>query len=91
MTTLLTINSSTEDWQDSQWQIVPFFVTLSQVAPPAFPSDIVWAEPLEFVLPGTVRFSQPPLTRTIDEATHQSLLEQSLREYEDIWRDLADR
>lgn len=35
--------------------------------------------------------SQPPLTLTIDDTTHQSLLEQSLREYKEIWEDLANR
>ena len=84
-------NASNLDWEDSWGKLVPLSVPLFQVAPPPSPAHIMWVEPMEFDFLENVNIIQPPLTRTIDEATHQSLLHQSLQDYKDIWEDLAKR
>lgn len=81
MVTPKTANQSTKQWQDSRWKLTPFHVPILVTGPAAAPIDIQWVGPGN-ILPGR---------RTIDQRTHLSLLDQSLHDYEDIWRDLADR
>jgi len=47
--------------------------------------DLKSEKPSDFIL------IQPGHGRRIDKATHQALLEESLREYRDIWRTLGKK
>ena len=84
-------NASTRDWQNSAWRLVPLNVPLLDVAPPPIQSGFQWVDVQDYAALGGVLTAQPPLTRTLDETTHEDLLQESLRDYEDIWRDLAER
>ena len=84
-------NASTRDWQDSAWKLVPLNVPLHDVAPPTTQRGYQWVDVQDYAALGAVVIAQPPLTRILNETTHEDLLQESLRDYEDIWRDLAER
>ena len=72
------------------WSIKPLnFVTL--VEPPAILLDLRSVETQEEILPGGFDLTQPGGTRSIERWAHKALLEESLSEYKDIWRTLAER
>ena len=84
-------NASTRDLQNSALKLVPLSVPLLDVAPPPIQSGFQWVDVQDYATFGGFLIAQPPLTRTLDETTHEELLQESLRDYEDIWRELAER
>ena len=72
------------------WSIKPLnFVTL--VDPPAVMTSLKSVRTQEGITPGGFELVQTGKTRIIDRLTHESLLEESLAEYKDIWRILAEK
>jgi len=80
-----------EIWELQGWRLrTPLnFPTLVLDAPEIF-NNLRSVEPQE-VAPGDFVFIWATHERNIDTLTHQSLLEESLREYSKIWRTLAKK
>ena len=91
MTMPLTDNADIKVWQELERKITPLNIPVSAVAPPPTRVDLAPFELQELGLLGSFEFIQPSRRRTRDVGTHQALLEESLREYRDIWRTLAER
>lgn len=72
------------------WRVRPLNVTI-EVEPPAILLDLKTVETWEKIPPGGFDLAQPSGTRNIDDWTHNRLLEESLSEYKDIWRTLAEK
>ncbi len=90
MIKVVTESTYTDVFEKQGWSIKPLnFVTL--VEPPAILLDLRSVETQEEILPGGFDLTQPGGTRSIDRWTHKALLEESLSEYKDIWRTLAER
>jgi len=75
----------------SGWTIMPLHVAVLQVAPPERVVNLVWVIPEELGGIGDFQLVGPSTRRTIDPQLHQALLDESLREYDQIWRVLAER
>lgn len=89
MTLPQTETTNMKVWQESVWRIRPLNVPVLSLAPPPTRTDL---EAHEFEgVGGGFELIRPLRKGTIDTATHQTLLKQSLREYEEIWRTLAER
>jgi len=91
MRTFGTETTSAKVWMETGWTIVPHNVALAGLAFDCeAPLSIVTALDEE----GTGRPCSlvTPTRRTrIDDETHQRLLDESISEYGEIWRTLADR
>lgn len=90
MVMFMTVNDSTTDLERSGWTFMPYNVSVLEARPTA-PPVFLWVEPEEAKGPSEIILTGPHDKCLIDQQTHQSLLAQSLREYESIWRDLAER
>ena len=90
MIKLVTESTYTDILEKQGWSIKPLnFVTL--VEPPAILLNLRSVETQEEILPGDFDLTQPGGTRSIDRWAHKALLDESLSEYKDIWRTLAER
>ncbi len=89
MIKVLTDSIYTDVFEKQGWSIKPLnFVAV--VDPPAvMPSLKSWTQ--EGIMPGDFELVQTGKTQIIDRLTHGSLLEESLAEYKDIWRTLAEK
>ena len=84
-------DSDSDRQQSSQWRLVPSYLTPVAVAPPSNDTNL-------FCLPydRIETWQRPVLTWgtpavEIRPEVHQTLLDQSLQEYGEIWRSLARR
>ena len=84
---LQTENDSTADWIRSGWRFEPSNILVLEEEYSPLPITVVGLEEPAF----PVAFNLVAPTRPIDESTHQTLLDESLTSYEEIWRDLAQR
>ena len=84
---LQTENDSTADWIRSGWRLEPLNISVLAEEYSPLPLTVVELEELTF--PAAFILVAP--ARPIDESTHQTLLDESLTSYEEIWRDLAQR
>ena len=90
MITIVTESTYTDILEKQGWSIKPLnFVTL--VAPPADMTSLKNVRTQEGIAPGGFELVQTGRTQIIDRLTHESLLEESLAEYKDIWRTLAEK
>lgn len=87
----LTESTNAKFWQESGWTIKPLNIPVMAILPPAANINLVDVEPQDLVSTGGFELVHSLHIHTIDTLTHQTLLEQSLRQYEDIWRTLAER
>jgi len=78
-------------WQKSGWRLTPLNIPVLLVSPPIARTDFRNAEIDDLAPVGGFEITPASNRRTIDPLTHQSLLEQSLREYKEIWTILAQR
>lgn len=91
MITHTMVETATDTWQRQEWRVMPFNVPNLLVDPPAAMFQVVTRQS-EFEEPvGTYRILLPFYRRAVDPHTHGVLLEESLRDYGDIWRTLAQR
>lgn len=89
MITVVTESTYTDMLEKQGWSIKPLnFVTL--VDPPAIMTSLK-SRTQEDIMPGDFELVQTGRTQIIDRLTHESLLEESLAEYKDIWRTLAEK
>jgi hypothetical protein len=91
MTMPQTESSDMKVWERQEWRLrSPLnFPVLVVDAPEVF-TGLRSREPQEAV-PGDFVFVGSTREGNIDTLTHQSLLEESVREYSDIWRTLAEK
>ncbi len=90
MIKLVTESTYTDILEKQGWSIKPLnFVTL--VDPPAIMASLKSVRTQEGITPGGFELVQTGRTRIIDRLTHESLLDESLAEYKDIWRTLAEK
>lgn len=86
-----TESSDTEVWELQGWRLgTPLNLPILVVDAPEVFTNLRSAEPQEGV-PGDFVFICGTHERNIDTVTHQNLLEESLREYSEIWRTLAEK
>jgi len=86
-----TQNSDMKVWEDQQWEVrMPLGIPVVAVETPALFTDFRSVEPRE-AFPSDFTLVWPRHERSIDTVTHQSLLQESLREHGDIWRKLAEK
>ncbi len=90
MITYAMVATATDTWRDSEWRVMPLNVPTLLVDPPAAALLITRESEFEELV-GSYHVVQPSHRRAIDSDTHGALLEESLRDYEDIWRILAQR
>ena len=72
------------------WIITSLSTPVLVIKPPSVFLELGEVEEEE-VLPGDVNFVPLTRGRSIDTLTHRALLEESVTEYRDIWRTLAER
>lgn len=90
MITVVTESTYTDMLEKQGWSIKPLnFITL--VDPPAVMTSLKSVRTQEGITPGSFELVQTGKTQIIDRLTHESLLEESLAEYKDIWRTLAEK
>lgn len=88
---LLTDSSDMKSLEELGWTIDTYNIPAAVIEPPTISLDVRSAEPEEVANPGLFRISERVLGRKISSLTHRNLLHQSLRDYSDIWRILAER
>jgi hypothetical protein len=92
MFTHQTETTSTRVLLESGWTILPHQgVAVLHVAPPEPAVNLISVNPQEIKGIGTFELVNPSDRRAIDPRLHQVLLDESLREYERIWRVLAEK
>jgi len=69
------------------WKLTPCYTFPAVVSPP--PMGVNLSVLMEEFQPGGFSLTAPARVRTINQELHNQLLEQSLREHEDLWRRLA--
>ena len=90
MIKVVTESTYTDILEKQGWSIKPLnFVTL--VDPPAAMTSLKSIRTQEGITPGDFEWVQTGRTQIIDRLTHESLLEESLAGYKDIWRTLAGK
>lgn len=90
MIKVLTDSIYTDVFEKQGWSIKPSnFVAV--VDPPAMMTTLKSFRTPEGIMPGDFELVQTGRTRIIDRLTHESLLEESLAEYKNIWRTLAEK
>jgi len=88
--TVMTESTHIDILEKQGWSIKPLnFVTL--VDPPAVMTSLKSVKTQEGIIPGDFGLIQTSNRQIIDRLTHESLLEESLAEYKDIWRTLAEK
>lgn len=90
MTIAVTESTYIDILKKQGWSIKPLnFITTAD--PPVAMTSLksVWTQ--QDITPGSFELIQAGKTRIIDKLTHESLLEESLAEYRDIWRTLAQK
>jgi len=85
-----TQSSDMKTLEELEWKITPLNITVSMVEPPAASIELTEVAE-EKALPGDIAFVPPPSRRNIDMRAHKAILEESLAEYKDIWRTLAQK
>lgn len=86
-----TETTGTSVLRESGWEMVPLHVTVFQVAPPEPQANIISVITEEPKGIGAFQLVTPAARRAIEPHLHQALLDESLREYEQVWRVLAER
>ncbi len=89
METTRTETSSMSSWQQVGWKITPLNTVDHIVSAPAIFTDLKPCEAPDLLIMGNIEIAAPSQVYTIDRLTHENLLDQSFREYDDIWRTLA--
>jgi len=84
-----TENTSIKDWQESGWTLTALNLPVITVAPP--PPIALKGKDAEESPAFDFKLVHLSGKRFIDPLTHERLLDQSLEEYETIWRILAER
>jgi len=90
MRVLQTESSDTITFEELGWIITPLNVPVWIVEPPHALLELTEVKS-EKVLPGDIDFVPLPPRRRIGMRTHRALLNESLAEYEAIWRTLAEK
>ena len=90
MMPLLSVTTDTQTWVNAGWDITSLNL-VSAVEPPRLTTAFVGWDPGNAAWLGELKIILSEPYRAIDMAEHQALLDQSLKEYKDIWRDLAQR
>jgi len=90
MTISQTECSDMQVWLKQEWKLSSPLNVVLQVEAPAFFGDFVGVEPQE-TRPGDYAIIWPRREQNMDSVTHHALMEESLREYSDIWRTLAGK
>ena len=86
-----TESTDMKDWLESGWTVTPLKMVVIESAPPAACVDLKASEFEGQMAKGFLEILRPSSRRSIDMLTHQTLLEQSLRQYEEIWGTLAEK
>ncbi len=86
-----TETTSTTVLLESGWTITPLNVTVLQVTSPETVVNLSPETPEEIRGIGTFELVSPSARLALEPHLHQALLGKSLREYERIWRVLAER
>ena len=90
MTLPLTHNDYMGDWKRSGWKILPTSNAITLFMNSTAGRTTIRNGELEEVGPlGAFGIVESRGRRTIDRLTHETFLEQSIREHEDLWRTLA--
>jgi len=90
MERLISIGSDYSTWCDEDWKIVTSNIPVTMVAAPTTKVRFNMLEP-DDTLPGQFGISTNIRKRFIDEVTHKNMLEKNIKEYESIWRTLAEK
>ena len=85
-----TETTNTRLWQEGGWELVPYNTAVLVVSPPQAFLDLVPSDTQSLLISDRVVFEPLSDIHSIDQHTHEGLTERSLREFEDIWRTLAD-
>jgi|Deesub1362A_J573_1020465.scaffolds.fasta_scaffold18070_3 hypothetical protein len=83
--------SDADSLQIAGWNLVALNVTLVAVPPPSARIDFEAPTEDDYTHLGGMKIIETKRARRIDQDTHNALLDESLREYGDIWRRLAQR
>ena len=75
--------------QTANWKLVPLHAPPMSVTPPSMEARLRFSQYPDMV--GSFQLVWHSRTTRIDDELHNSLLENGMREYEDIWRSLAAR
>jgi len=87
---VVTESTYTDMLEKQGWSIKPLnFVTL--VDPPAVMTSLKGVRTQEGIMPGDFELVQTGRKQIVDRLTHESLLEDSLVKYQNIWKTLAER
>ena len=86
----MSVNDNALDLEQAGWRLVPYNVTFLE-APPTTTPDFRWVDPEGLGDQAEITLAGGHQRGIIDQETHRGLLDQSLTQYEGIWRDLAGR
>ncbi len=86
----MTFLTDNQTWVNAGWDITSLNL-VSVVEPPRLNTAFVGWDPGNAAWLGEFNIILSEPHGTIDTAQHEALLEQSVREYGEIWRDLAQR
>lgn len=75
--------------QTDDWKLVPLHAPVMTVTPPSMEGRLRFPQELDAV--GGFQLVWHSRATRIDDELHNSLLENGMREYEDVWRSLAAR
>lgn len=89
MIKVLTDSIYADMFEKQGWSIKPLNFVVVVDPPAVMPSLKSWTQ--EGIMPGDFELVQTGKRQIIDRLTHESLLEESLVEYKDIWRTLAKK
>ena len=74
-----------------RWEFrMPLNYSVIDVKAPENSADFINGE-VSNILPSNLIISWPGSGKAIDSSTHKALLDESLREYSDLWRTLAEK
>ena len=88
---LVQTDTDTDRHQTSEWRLIPMHSFPVLVTPPSLRVNLHLPSAVEIEMRGGFELVWGTRATTINGDIHNSLLEESLREYEEIWRSLAQK
>lgn len=90
MSTPYTETTNTKMWQEVGWELLPYNVSVLAVSPPDIFLDFNPVEDQGLPTTSDIELVQSSEGYSIDQYTHETLVQKSLQEFGEIWRILAD-
>jgi len=90
MENIIILNNDNDSWDNENWKLIPFNVPVAILEAP---EDIAEVKSHELVesLPGEYGLMLGEKKEFISNINHDLILDKSIKEYDEIWRKLAER